>query len=130
MTLHQQAKQAFLQGSLLLAVGVLIGAFGAHGLKSMVEAEKLTTFETGVRYHFYHALGIMIVGLIQQLCPELNLKSVTKVFLLGILFFSFNCYIYVVSGLKIFALLVPVGGFLFIIGWIMMFWKISSLGKK
>ena len=57
MTLHPLAKKSLVLGAALLALGVLIGAFGAHGLKNIVEPEKLVTFETGVRYHFYHALG-------------------------------------------------------------------------
>jgi uncharacterized membrane protein YgdD (TMEM256/DUF423 family) len=98
----------------------LIGAFGAHGLKSIVSADKLVTFETGVRYHFYHALGLLMLGLVQQTFQTLNLKVSAWAFLVGTLLFSFNCYFYVLSGMKIFAMIVPVGGVMFVLGWIMM----------
>ena len=110
--------------SILLALGVLIGAFGAHGLKALVTPDKLVTFETGVRYHFYHAFGIFLVGLLQISLKDSDFKAVVWSFFLGILLFSFNCYLYVITGMKTFAMIVPLGGFLFVIGWIHLFVKI------
>lgn len=118
MTLQTSAKKSLLTGIFLLALAVLIGAFGAHGLKNMVEPEKLVTFETGVRYHFYHGFGLMLLGFTQQLFPDTRLKGSYWAFTIGILLFSFNCYFYVLSGLKIFAMIVPVGGVLFVLGWL------------
>jgi uncharacterized membrane protein YgdD (TMEM256/DUF423 family) len=120
MTLQPQAKHSLVLGSSLLALAVLIGAFGAHGLKAMVTPEKLVTFETGVRYHFYHAFGILILGLIQQLLPTLKLQVSVWSFLVGILLFSCNCYFYVLTDMKFFAMIVPIGGLLFVLGWIML----------
>jgi uncharacterized membrane protein YgdD (TMEM256/DUF423 family) len=120
MTLHPQAKKALILGSLLLALGVLIGAFGAHGLKNMVTADKLVTFETGVRYHFYHAFGILFLGAIQQILQTQKFNVPMNAFLVGILLFSFNCYLYALTGIKTFAMIVPVGGMLFVLGWIVM----------
>jgi len=120
VTLHPLAKRSLVLGSLLLALAVLIGAFGAHGLKSMVDADKLVTFETGVRYHFYHAFGLMILGILQQLFQSLRLNVSMYSFLVGILLFSFNCYFYVLSGMKMFAMIVPVGGVLFVLGWVVL----------
>ena len=113
-----RAKSIIVLGASLLAVGVIIGAFGAHGLEKMVEASKLATFETGVRYHFYHALAILITGVIALVRPSFNAKMPVLFFLVGILLFSFNCYLYVVTGIKTMAMIVPVGGFSFIFGWI------------
>lgn len=127
MTLHPLAKRAFIIGTALLAIGVLIGAFGAHGLKNMVEAEKLVTFETGVRYHFYHAFGILIVGILQQLFQNLRLSASLFSFLVGTLLFSFNCYLYVITGIKTFAMIVPIGGVLFVIGWVALMLKMIKL---
>lgn len=118
MTFQPLAKKSLVAGSLLLALAVLIGAFGAHGLKSMVSADKLVTFETGVRYHFYHGFGLVIVGLLKQLFSSLRLNLSFYSFLVGILLFSFNCYFYVLSGMKVFAMIVPFGGILFVIGWV------------
>jgi uncharacterized membrane protein YgdD (TMEM256/DUF423 family) len=127
MTSQTLARRNLLLGAILLALAVLIGAFGAHGLKSMVEAEKLVTFETGVRYHFFHAFGLMILGLIQNQYPTLNTNTSFWAFCAGILLFSFNCYFYVLSGIKIFAIIVPVGGLLFILGWVVLSWKLLKL---
>lgn len=123
MTLHPLAKKAFIIGTALLALGVLFGAFGAHGLKKMVEADKLVTFETGVRYHFYHAFGIMIVGILQQLFQNLRLNVPLYAFMVGILLFSFNCYLYTTTSIKTFAMIVPIGGLLFVLGWVVLMFK-------
>lgn len=117
MTLHPQAKQSLVIATLLLGLGVIVGAFGAHGLKSIVTPEKLVTFETGVRYHFYHGFGIFLLGLLQQLHPPAGVSLTKSAFIAGILLFSGNCYLYAVTGIKVFAMIVPVGGGLFILGW-------------
>lgn len=127
MTLHPLAKKSLVLGSALLALAVLIGAFGAHGLKNLVEAEKLVTFETGVRYHFYHAFGILILGALQQLFQNVRLNLSLYSFFVGILLFSFNCYLYVITGIKTFAMIVPVGGLLFVLGWIVLSLKMLKL---
>ncbi|WP_408095468.1 DUF423 domain-containing protein [Peredibacter sp. HCB2-198] len=117
MTLHPLAKKSLVIGSAFLCLGVLIGAFGAHGLKNIVAIEKLVTFETGVRYHFYHALGMILIGLIQQTFQTLRLNVSYYAFFAGILLFSFNCYFYVLTDIKTFAMIVPLGGLMFVLGW-------------
>lgn len=127
MTSHQQAKKFLITGTALLALAVLIGAFGAHGLRAMVTPDKLVTFETGVRYHFYHAFALLFAGVVQQLYQDLKLNVSFYAFLLGILLFSFNCYLYVVTGIKLFALMVPVGGVTFVVGWLYLMMKLLKL---
>lgn len=127
MILHPLAKKSLVLGTALLALGVLIGAFGAHGLKQMVTPERLATFETGVRYHFYHALGLVSLGLIQQHFQNLKLQVPLYSFFIGTLLFSFNCYFYVLTDIKTFAMLVPLGGFLFVLGWIILMIKLYKL---
>lgn len=114
------AKSGIVYGSLLLALGVIIGAFGAHGLEKMVEASKLATFETGVRYHFYHAFAILLASIIALVKPQMNIAKPILFFSIGILLFSFGCYSYVVTGIKTIAMIVPFGGVSFIVGWIML----------
>ena len=126
-SLQPHARKSLATGCFLLALAVLIGAFGAHGLKSMVSPEKLVTFETGVRYHFYHGFGIVLLGLSQQLFPDLRVSGAFYSFIVGILLFSFNCYFYVISGMKIFAMIVPVGGLLFVLGWIILGGRLLKL---
>jgi uncharacterized membrane protein YgdD (TMEM256/DUF423 family) len=127
MTLHPQAKKSLILSTLILALAVFIGAFGAHGLKNIVTADKLVTFETGVRYQFYHGFALLMVALTQQQLPMIKLQGSFYCFLIGILLFSFNCYFYVLSDLKVFAMIIPVGGLLFMMGWLIFFWKALKL---
>jgi len=127
VNLHLQAKRSLILGSLLLSLAVLLGAFGAHGLKKNLTPEMLVIFETGVRYHFYHAFGLLMMGLIQQTLPTTNLNVTTYSFISGIFLFSFNLYLYSLTGIKVFALIVPVGGLLFTLGWLMLSYRILKL---
>lgn len=126
-SLQPHAKRSLAIGAFALALAVLIGAFGAHGLKELVAPEKLVTFETGVRYHFYHGFALLFIGLAHQLFPTIRLNGAFYAFIIGILLFSFNCYFYVLSGMKIFAMIVPVGGVLFVIGWLILGAKFLKL---
>ncbi|WPU66428.1 DUF423 domain-containing protein [Peredibacter starrii] len=117
MTLHPLAKKSLVIGSMFLCLGVLVGAFGAHGLKNIVSPEKLVTFETGVRYHFYHALGMILIALVQQTFQNLRLNVSYYSFFVGILLFSCNCYFYALTDIKTFAMVVPLGGLMFVLGW-------------
>lgn len=127
MTLTRDSKHSLVLGSFLLGLAVMIGAFGAHGLKNLVEPRLLETFETGVRYHFYHGFGLLFIGLLQAMIPSLKTKVSVFAFVVGILLFSFNCYFYVISGTKIFAMIVPLGGVLFILGWMNLSWQLLRL---
>jgi uncharacterized membrane protein YgdD (TMEM256/DUF423 family) len=127
MTLQTQVKNQLIISTTILALAVLIGAFGAHGLKNLVTPEKLVTFETGVRYHFYHGFGLLMVAFARQVFPDLRLNLSFYSFLVGILLFSFNCYFYVLSGIKVFAMIVPVGGLLFVSGWAAFAWNALKL---
>jgi len=127
MILHPLAKRTLVLGSVMLALAVLIGAFGAHGLQKIVTIDKLVTFETGVRYHFYHGFAILLVGILQQLFQNAKLQVPVGAFLVGTLLFSFNCYLYVLTDIKTFAMIVPVGGTLFVLGWIVLAVKLGKL---
>lgn len=118
--LQPHARRTLSLACFTLALAVLIGAFGAHGLKNLVTPEKLVTFETGIRYHFYHGFGLMFLAFAQQIFTEIRVNAAVISFLVGILLFSFNCYFYVLSGMKIFAMIVPVGGLLFVAGWVIL----------
>lgn len=127
MNTSPMAKKALFTGTIFLALAVLIGAFGAHGLKSMVTPERLITFETGVRYHFYHGFALVLLGLFAQLFKEVKIGVALHSFLAGILIFSFNCYLYVLTDIKALAMIVPVGGVLFVVGWISWALNLRSL---
>lgn len=82
---------SYFWGALLMGIAVLIGAFGAHGLKKIVSESLLETYQTGVFYHFLHALGLLIIGTLQTFNRKFKLKRVTYLFVAGIFFFSFIC---------------------------------------
>lgn len=110
----KQKNLAFI-AFIFLALGVLIGAFGAHGLKNLVEDKFLETFKTGVTYHFYHALGLLILS---RFDTEKVFKLSPKFLLAGMIIFSFNCYLYTLTQNKTFAMIVPIGGVLMVVGWV------------
>ncbi|MDF7812209.1 MULTISPECIES: DUF423 domain-containing protein [Hymenobacter] len=106
--------------ALLGALGVGIGAFGAHGLRPMLEASgRFDTFETAVRYQFYHALGLLAVGILLHARPELRLLSTTAwLWLGGVLLFSGSLYLLCFTGITKLGAVAPIGGLLLIAGWI------------
>lgn len=105
-------------GSCILFLAVAIGAFGAHALKDIVIGKYLITFKTGGQYHFYHGLALIFIGLLKKVSPKIEVNFVFNSFFMGILLFSFNCYLYAITQMKIFAMIVPVGGVLFLMGWL------------
>jgi len=111
------SKRALILGTLMLALAVVFGAFGAHGLKATVSAEQLMVFETGVRYQFYHGFGLIMAAICAAVFPGLKLNVTVAAFMAGIFIFSFNLYLYVLTDIKVFAMIVPVGGLMFILGW-------------
>jgi len=106
--------------ALLGALGVGIGAFGAHGLRAMLEATgRFDTFETAVRYQFYHTLSLLAVGVLLHQRPELRLLGTTAwLWVGGILIFSGSLYVLCFTGIKWLGAITPLGGLLFIAGWI------------
>jgi len=114
------AKYFLILGGLNAALVVLLGAFGAHGLKSLLSAEMLVIFETGVRYHLFHALGLLAVGLSSARLPESALlKWSGWLMLLGIILFSGSLYFLSVSGIRGIGIVTPVGGVAFILAWLL-----------
>ena len=109
-----------------LAVG--IGAFGAHGLQPLLEATgRSETFETAVKYHFYHTLAILILGIWHGFQPERKwLKASMWSFFIGILIFSGSLYILSLSGITWLGAITPFGGVAFIIGWIFIIFAAKS----
>jgi len=115
-------------GALLGAISVILGAFAAHGLKSRLPLDAVAGFETGVRYQFYHAFALLILGLAaDKLSPKwLNLSG--KSFIIGVLLFSGSLYLLTflkaagaTAMLKYAGIITPFGGLAFIAGWVFLF---------
>jgi uncharacterized membrane protein YgdD (TMEM256/DUF423 family) len=105
-------------GALLAGLAVGLGAFGAHGLKDRIPETRLATFETGVKYHFYHALALFLVGLLGYQLPALKLQLTGILFLLGILLFSGSLYALSWTGKSWWGAVTPFGGISFLSGWV------------
>ena len=116
----------FLQaGSILGAIGVMIGAFGAHALKEILTAAgRFDTFETAVRYQFYHALALVLVGVLAKEFPSKTLKYSGYCFLVGILIFSGALYLICFTGITAFGAVAPIGGSLLVVAWLLLFWSV------
>ena len=96
------------------AIGVALGAFGAHGLKSLLSPELLETYKTGIFYHLIHSVVLLIISL----NTKYNLKLPFIFFLVGIFLFSFSLYLYSVTQIQLLVFLTPIGGTSLILGWI------------
>jgi uncharacterized membrane protein YgdD (TMEM256/DUF423 family) len=110
------------------ALAVAIGAFGAHGLAETLELHGRTdTFETGVKYHFYHAFAMLLVGVISHFPYSGKLLSwSSRLFLVGILIFSGSLYILSLTGITWLGAITPIGGVAFIAGWILIFVAVNK----
>ncbi|RVU82785.1 DUF423 domain-containing protein [Leucothrix sargassi] len=113
-------KKFLLLGATLAALSVLFGAFGAHGLEKHLQDVKLIdTFETAARYQFYHAIGLILVFILSQYGLANTYLSVSGwLMFFGTVLFSGSLYCYVLSGIKVFAMITPIGGLLMIAAWI------------
>lgn len=110
-----------LWGSIFGGLAVVLGAFGAHSLKSfLMESGRTETFELAVRYQFYHALALLAVGILLGQSESRRLHYSGLFFLLGIFFFSGSLYILSFTGIKILGAVTPLGGVFFIIGWVLL----------
>jgi len=107
------------------ATGVMIGAFGAHALKPALEASgRLDTFETAVKYQFYHTFALLAVGIMMYHTGKRALHYAALLFTLGILFFSGSLYVLCATGIGVLGAVTPLGGVLFIAGWFTTLWAV------
>jgi uncharacterized membrane protein YgdD (TMEM256/DUF423 family) len=114
----QNAKLFLTLGCIAALAAVLVGAFGAHGLKDRIPPELMPAYKTGVEYHFYHALGLALVGLAAFHLPEsVYLKSAGWAMLAGIVLFSGSLYLLALTGVRWLGAITPFGGVAFILAW-------------
>lgn len=104
-------------GGLAGFIGVALGAFGAHGLRSRLPPEMLAVFETGVRYQMYHACAILIVALAAARLDGWLIRSAGWFFVVGIVLFSGSLYALALSRITLFGAVTPIGGLAFLAGW-------------
>lgn len=114
-------KKIVIGGAWLILLGIILGAFGAHGLEKLVDSEAILSFETGVRYQMYHGFALIILGANADKLL-VNSKWVIGLMLTGVLLFSLSIYFLVLQkpmgvSLKFLGPITPIGGLLMILGW-------------
>lgn len=124
--MQTMAKLFLILGAILGGLGVALGAFGAHGLKKIVAAEAVATYQTGVQYQMYHVFALLILGMMAERFTSSFFHYSGFFFLAGIVFFSGSLYLAVSleamnKVVPVFVrLITPIGGLFFIFGWILL----------
>ena len=118
---------------MLGAVAVALGAFGAHGLKKIVPAETVQTFQTGVQYQMYHALALLLTGVLYEKCYPKFARIAGVLFVVGTIIFSGSLYLLTAgkaaetTSFDKMGIITPFGGLAFIVGWLFLF--LSAMKK-
>ena len=102
----------------LLALATVFGAFGAHALKAHLSPDRLEVYETAVRYHFFHALGLLGVGFALRTIDSSPLRGAAMLIVIGIVLFSGSLYALTFGAPRAMGIVTPVGGLALIAGWI------------
>lgn len=114
-------KFALMAGSINAMLAVILGAFAAHGLKGRLTDEMLAVYQTGVQYHFYHSLGLLIIGIAGFHLPaSARLKWSARIMLTGIILFSGSLYLMAVTDTRWLGMITPLGGTAFIVSWLLL----------
>ena len=117
-------------GVVLMLFGVVSGAFGAHALKHYLSAAQIEVWQTATNYLFYHALGLIGLGIWSESKPMRSLYQASGLLLLlGVLLFCGSLYLMLLTGMRQLAMITPIGGLLFILGWLSWLVALSSAGK-
>ena len=113
-------------GTILAGLAVALGAFGAHGLKKLVGPETISTYQTGVQYQMYHALALLLLGVLYERSQSSLINFAGFFFIAGVVLFSGSLYLLVSLkamnklGTTGIGIMTPIGGLLFIVGWILL----------
>jgi uncharacterized membrane protein YgdD (TMEM256/DUF423 family) len=110
-------------GALNAAIAIAAGAFAAHGLREKLDARALEVFETGARYHMYHAFALVLVGVIATTSAARGAQTAGWLFQIGIVLFSGSLYALALTGAKGLGAITPIGGLAFIAGWLWLAWS-------
>jgi uncharacterized membrane protein YgdD (TMEM256/DUF423 family) len=107
-------------GAINAGLSVMIGAFGAHGLEGKLSERMLQNYQTGVQYHFYHALGLILIALVADKVSNAYIGYAGWAIFIGIILFSGSLYVLSLTGITKLGIITPFGGMAFIIGWILL----------
>jgi len=109
-------------GAMFMALAVMLGAFGAHGLKDRLSEYSMSVYEKAVFYHFIHALGLLLVALLAKagVIGDVGANRVGWLLLIGIVIFSGSLYALAISGVRVLGAITPLGGIAFIAAWLLL----------
>lgn len=116
-------------GAILLALAVILGAFGAHGLRGRLDDYSMGVYEKAVFYHFVHALGILAVSILARTgtFSASAAGTVCAILLAGVVIFSGSLYLLAVTGNRMLGAITPIGGVAFIAGWLLLAWRLRRI---
>ena len=117
--MQAQARRFCQLAALLLALATLIGAVGAHALKERLGADRYEVLQTAVHYQFFHALGLLALGLLLDRLPRRSLRAAGWLLFAGVLLFCGSLYLILAGAPRLIGVLTPIGGLALIIGWCM-----------
>ena len=117
-------KVGLITGTFFAGLTIVLGAFGAHALNEILDDYGKSIYNKAVLYHMFHSIAILILGLINKIQPEIQLSMAGWSFVFGIILFSGSLYILAITGIKSLGMITPIGGILFIIGWVFLILKV------
>ena len=120
-------KTYIIIGALLSAIGVIIGAFGSHSLKTKLNPEELVIYDIATRYLMYHSIGIISLGILAYNVPDSVVEIPIIIMLIGIILFSGSLYLISIKGYTKLGIITPFGGTAFIVSWILLAINIFKL---
>ena len=120
-------KTYIIIGALLSALGIALGAFGSHSLKTKLNPDELVVYDIATRYFMYHALGIISLGILAFNVPESVVEVPVILMLIGIVLFSGSLYLISIKGYTKLGVITPLGGTAFIVSWVLLAINIFKL---
>ncbi len=120
-------KTLFLSGIFFCALSVIMGAFGAHALKDRLSEYSMSIYDKAVLYQFFHAFAVLFVAVLNKVFDTQDFSISGILLIIGILLFSGSLFILAITDIKWLGAITPIGGTLFIIGWLILFIKILKI---
>ena len=123
------ARRCMAAGAVLLLLGVMLGAFGAHALQAQLTPRQLASYQTGVQYQMLHAFGLLIVGIVAQLTDaSRRLRGSAWLMIAGIACFSGSIYLMTAGAPRWLGMVTPIGGVSFVAAWALLAWQVLARG--
>jgi len=128
------APFCLMAGASLSLLSVVLGAFGAHALKNIISADMLAVYDTALRYQMFHALALLLLGLLMSMQGNSSAQikqygRAAGLFLMGLVLFCGSLYALALSGLKVLGAITPFGGLAFILAWFYMLLALKNMAK-